>query len=190
MTLRIILHSTIKIFEYLLHARNNVRHSSRLNTGLASMEIIILCGRQSHMPKLSNQNCIYLDIQYLFQKWTDSSYHHHHPITHTRPAPTSVNGTFLLLVVQAKILVPSVTFTFKKSAFGLSINLISTFNIKIQFLLISSAATSSSSFIIFCFFLKPYPQPSIVHTVHMEGPGWRKREKWREMYNDGTRWGH
>lgn len=187
MTLRIILHSTIKIFEYLLHARNNVRHSSHLNTGLASMEIIILCGRQSHMPKLSNQNCIYLDIQYLFQKWTDSSYHRHHPITHTRPAPTSVNGTFLLLVVQAKILVPSVTFASKKPAFGLSIN---PSKFKTQFLLVSSAATSSSSFIIFCFFLKPYPQPSIVHTVHMEGPGWRKREKWREMYNNGTRWGH
>ena len=88
MTLIIILHSKIKVFEYLLHARNYVRHSSHLNTGLASMEIIILRGGQSHMPKLSNQNCIYLDIQYLFQKWTDSLYHHHHPITCTRPAPT------------------------------------------------------------------------------------------------------
>ena len=147
------------------------------------MEIIILCGRQSHMPKLSNQNCISLDIQYSFQKWTDFSYHPHHPITHTRPAPTSVNGTFLLPVVQAKILVSSLTFASKKSASGLSINpVVSTF--KIQKTIHSCLLCCSqyyNSFIIVCFFLKPCLQQSVLHRVHMEGPGWRKREMDRDV---------
>lgn len=56
------------MFEYLLCARNYARHNSHLDIGLASMQIIILWGRQSHMPKLSNQKCIYSDVQYLFQK--------------------------------------------------------------------------------------------------------------------------
>lgn len=147
------------------------------------MEIIILCGRQSHMPKLSNHNCISLDIQYLFQKWTDSSYHPHHPITHTWPAPTSVNGTFLLLVVQAKILVSSLTFASTKSASGLSINpVVSTF--KIQKTIPSCLLCCSqyyNSFIIVCFFLKPCLQQSVLHRVLMEGPGWRKREMDRDV---------
>ena len=96
-----------------------------------------------------------------------------------------VNGTFLLPVVQAKILVPSLTFASKKSAFGLSINpVVSTF--KIQKTIPSCLLCCYqyySSFII-CFFLKPYLQQSILHTVHMEGPGWRKRE----MERDVQRW--
>lgn len=110
-------------------------------------------------------------------------------ITHTRPAPTSANGTFLLPVVQAKILVSSLTFASKKSASGLSINpVVSTF--KIQKTIPSCLLCCSqyyNSFIIVCFFLKPCLQQSVLHRVHMEGPGWRNREKWREKYNDGSR---
>lgn len=58
MTLRGILHLTIKISEYLLCARNCVRHNSHQDTHFASTKVIILWGRKSHMHKLSNQNIL------------------------------------------------------------------------------------------------------------------------------------